>query len=349
MKKLIFSMALSSCLFLSCKDSGTKLENPTYAGADISASILRDAGTKDAYLYIETGGDWSLYGGPSVDKIDLTKPIEKGNGPGRYPVSAPDSIRYYFQLVTHAGAAILAEQHLPLEGGYNFRDMGGIRTADGRYTKWGKIFRSDDLQNLSSKDLHYLASIPLITIVDFRSAQEIEQAPDKLPSSVKNHVAYSITPGNLSATSIADFKNITAEQTNSLMMEMNKAFVTDPESIEQYKKFFALLQQESNIPLLFHCSAGKDRTGMAAALFLISLGVDEDAIIEDYVTSNTYLGNKYIAYIKEEPNLQSLFEVRPEFLKAGLDKVKAEHGSVINYLQEVLNVDIEKMKAIYLY
>lgn len=73
---------------------------------------------------------------------------------------------------------------------------------------------------------------------------------------------------------------------------MNTLLVTDPLCISRYRKLFSLLQNEENIPLMFHCSAGKDRTGMAAALVLSSLGVDEETILDDYLLSNFYLADK---------------------------------------------------------
>ena len=88
---------------------------------------------------------------------------------------------------------------------------------------------------------------------------------------------------------------------------------------------------------------------MAAALFLFSLGVDENTIFENYLESNTYLTDKYSKYIADRPNLKPLFEVKVEFLKAGIDQIKKDHESIENYLTKVLKIDIEKMKQIYLY
>lgn len=239
------------------------------------------------------------------------------------------------------------ERHLPLTGGYNFRDLGGYSTVDGKCIKWGKVFRSDDLYLLTPSDLIYLANIPLFSIVDFRSESEMLQAPDKLPASVKNVYDYPIAPGNLS--SAINVSAISAEDADRIMREMNVLFVTDPVCIDQYRKFFRLLQQEDKTPLLFHCSAGKDRTGMASALFLYSLGVDEDTIMEDYLLSNEYLGDKYSHHIQAYPALEALFRVKPSFLRAALDQLKKDHGSVKDFLKNVLEVDIKKMEKIYLY
>jgi len=347
MNKLIIVMAICSLAVTSCGKKQTKAE---YSGTDISkdVSILRDKTTKQASLKINTQGRWSLYAGPSVTEIDFSHPVAEGTGSGTFPVGVPANIRSYFEIQTEEGSAILADKHLPMTGGFNFRDLGGYTTVDGRHVKWGKILRSDDLHGLTDNDLEYLASVPLVSVVDFRSQEEIEQGPDKNPLSLKENYKYSISPGNLMGAIISDLQNITAMRADTLMMGMNELLVSDTASINQYRKFFELLQDEEKTPLMFHCSAGKDRTGMGAALVLFSLGVDEQTILNDYLLSNVYLANKYEKYKEENPALTPLFEVRPQFLKAGIDRMKKEHGSVENYLINVLNVDIKKMREMYL-
>ena len=320
-----------------------------YSGEDIKSSvnITRDKDTKKATFTIHSTGKWTLYAGSSVDEIDFSKPLLEGSESGTFALQVNDTARSYFQVVTDKGRAILSEEHLPMAGGYNFRDLGGIKTKDGKYVKWGKIFRSDDLHNLTDADLNYLSSIPLVSIVDFRSQNEIDNGPDKIPSSVKEDYAMSISPGNL--LTAASLENFTLEQSDSAMQDINKLLVTDIDAIKQYKRMFDLLQSANDVPLMFHCSAGKDRTGMAAALILSALGVDDEVIMKNYLESNTYLADKYAKYIAQKPELRPLFEVKPEFLKAGLDQIKKDHGSIENYLANVLMVDINKMREMYLY
>ncbi len=343
-------MVLGTLAVTSCnnKDALPKAE---YSGNDISkdVSIIRNKATKAASLQIYTEGEWSLYAGSSAENIDFTKAVAIGTGSGTFSLSVNDSVREYFQIVTDNGKAIVADRHLPMTGGYNFRDLGGYRNTEGKYVKWGKIFRSDDLHMLTDADLSYLSAIPLVSIVDFRSETEIEQAPDKNPASVKTNYAYSINPGNLMAVVKDDPNNLTPEKADKLMMDMNILLVTDSACINRYRELFQLLQNDADTPLMFHCSAGKDRTGMGAALILSALGVDEQTIIKDYLLSNIYLANKYAKYKELNPAFASLLEVKQEFLQAGLDRIKQDHGSIENYLTKVLGVDIQKMKEIYLY
>ena len=235
---------------------------------------------------------------------------------------------------------------LPLEGGFNFRDMGGYESADGKTVKWGHVFRSDEMGRLTPADLDYLNSIPLRTVVDFRSEEEIKASSDKRPASVVNTYELMINPGNHS--SMGDVRKFTNEQGEEFMKELNRMLVSDPAIVGQYKTFFALLQDEKQIPLIFHCTAGKDRTGLGAALFLASLGVDEKTIFEDYMLSNQQLEAKYKSYTDSLPQLKPLFEVRPQYLRAAFDTIKENHGSIEKYLRDALDVDTELMKRLYL-
>lgn len=343
LKITVMSLTLSAC----ANDKNIEVK---YSGENLlnSYSITRDKETKAASFHATKDGAWLLYAGESVETIDVRKPIIKGTQAGDFSVPVNDSIRSYFFLKTDAGTAILAERHLPMTGGYNFRDLGGYVNKDGKHIKWGKVFRSDDLHSLTKADLFYLNHIPLLSIVDFRSPAEIAEAPDKVPAKATEY-KLSISPGNLSESTVSDMGKLTSAELVQFMIDMNKAFSTEPAIIKQYKAFFALLQDETKIPLLFHCTAGKDRTGMGAALFLYALGVDEETIMNDYMASNIYLGDKFAAYTEKDPQLKPLFEVKKEYLQAGIDQIKQDHGSVENYLTTILDVDLAKMKQLYLF
>lgn len=346
MKGKIYFLLIMLVAILStgCK----KTQKAMYEGMDISqdARIIRDKDTKAASLEINLEGKWKLYAGKSVESIDFTKPLLEGDGSGTYSLSVSNTERSYFELVTDQGKAILAEQHLPMTGGYNFRDLGGIKTKDNRYVKWGKIFRSDDLPNLTETDLVYLASIPINTVVDFRSQQEINMANDKLPENA-TYQQLSIEPGNIMG-GVEDF-DVENVDFDELMMEMNRLLVTDSSCVAQYRKFFETLQQENNIPLVYHCTAGKDRTGMASALILYALNVDDEMVMNNYMQSKPFVDEKYASYVQRMPNIAPLMTVKPQFLQAGIDQIRKDHGSVENYLTQTLNVDIQKMKNMFLY
>lgn len=242
----------------------------------------------------------------------------------------------------------LPTRHLDLQGGYNFRDVGGLQNQNGRLVKKGKVFRGDELHGLTNQDLETLSRIPIFSIVDFRGQSEVNNAPDRKPASLKGFYALSIDPGNIVSDPGINPATITPQEAARYMKNIYVQLVSAPAAISRYREFFELLQRPEVAPLLFHCTAGKDRTGVGAALFLSALGVDEETILSDYLLSNLYLEGKYGKLKKEHPYLKVLFEVTPDFLRTGLNTVKEKYGSVQNYLTEELNVDLSKMEKMYL-
>ena len=99
--------------------------------------------------------------------------------------------------------------------------------------------------------------------------------------------------------------------------------------------------------MIFHCTAGKDRTGIAAALILSALNVDIQDIVEDYLLSNIFLQKKYESYIANDPKLETLFTVKSSYLQYAINTIVEQYGSIKQYLEEVLNVDVALLRAYY--
>lgn len=315
-----------------------------------TAEIIRDNNNKEAYLHIRTEGKWRLFAGPSVEEIDMSAPLLKGERNGAFRLKLPKNRRSYFLFLSDKENLVLAERNLPVTGGYNLRDLGGYETKDGRNVKWGKFFRSDDLSTLTEDDRKYLSAIPIRSVVDFRSEKEIRQAPDRLPEGVYRYFVYSVKPESFTAAEeMAGLSNPEPTVVDSLLRNTYTQWVTDPESIQSYKKFFALLQEKEELPLLFHCSAGKDETGIAAALLLYALGVREEIILQDYLLSNQHAGEKYASYVEQYPALKPVFEVKPVYLESGIDTIRKKYGSVEAFLTRELDVDLLLFRDKYLF
>ena len=236
----------------------------------------------------------------------------------------------------------LAHISIPLEGVYNFRDMGGYPTTNGRKVKYGLVYRSDDLNALTENDKRTLEGLKIKSIVDFRSKAEIKKAPDKKLKTVKNVYDLSIEPGNLSTIS---FESLTKEEAEQMMIDINKYFVVNAQ--EQYRTFFEIMSDKNDLPVLFHCTAGKDRTGFAGALFLSALGVDRETIYNEYLLSAQYIKHKYKDSAKEMPNLAALYTVRRAYLEAAFNEIEKKYGSVDDYLIKHLYVDLKLLRSIY--
>ena len=310
------------------------------------ASISRDPRTKTATLAVTAPGRWSLFAGKTGEAIDFSTPVASGNGPETATLPPDSSGWACFALRTADRTWLCAERRLPMAGGYNFRDLGGFQGADGKHVAWGKFFRTDGLSDLTDGDLAYLASIPVVTFADFRTDEESLRYPDRIPPTAKTVLHLPIAPGYLNPAGPRNLEDYGSP--DEFMLHMYRDLALDKGITATYKKFFAAVQNEKDIPLIFHCSAGKDRTGIAAALILTTLGVDRETILEDYEISNVYLGNKYAALVKEKPYLQGLFTVKKAFLNEALTLIEAEYGSVPAYLEKALDVDIAGMRRRFL-
>lgn len=237
-------------------------------------------------------------------------------------------------------------RRLPLARGRNFRDLGGIATADGRQVRTGRLFRADDLNALCEADLDFLAAIPIATVIDFRAESETKRHPDKLPDSVRRHLLFPIVPGQLEPWNPDE--GLRAKGGLGFMRDIYRSLVLDECNIAVYRKFFHYVREAECLPLLFHCSAGKDRTGMAAAFILFSLGVDQKSIMCDYLDSNTCLAGKYDNIIARRPERAPIFFADPEYLHAAIAAMEEQSGSVEQYLVDVLKVDMDAMRAVFL-
>lgn len=229
---------------------------------------------------------------------------------------------------------------LPLEGVYNVRDLGGYSTNDGRQTIWKKLFRGGDLNHLTETDLKYLEKLNLHTYIDFRSLREYEAAPDKIVSTLTEYAWIPVNAGD-----IGMLASLTPEKIPEIMPDAYRFMVRECQ--DKFREFFRLLAIAERSPLLFHCTAGKDRTGIAAALFLSAVGVNKETILEDYLLSAKYIKGKYDAILQKFPILAPLLTVKPEYLEAAFGVIDKEFGGMEHYLTQLLEVDIKRMKELY--
>ncbi len=229
---------------------------------------------------------------------------------------------------------------LPVQGAHNMRDLGGYEAAEGKHIKWRTLLRSDELCDLTDADLDYLAGLPLRTDIDFRGEPEQQSAPDRLPDPSP---AYH--PLCIDAANISSFLDTETDQTSSPMEKIYLHIVRHFQPI--LREFFQLLASEHTAPVLFHCTAGKDRTGIAAALLLSALGVDRTVIIQDYLLSVEFLKKKYGTLAAAYPSLAPMLTVQKEYLEAVFQTIDSEFGGMDNYLTHHLQVDIEKLRKLY--
>jgi protein-tyrosine phosphatase len=232
------------------------------------------------------------------------------------------------------------ERLLAMENLFNMRDLGGYPGGLGR-VKWGLLYRAGDLCDASAGDRARLEACGIKTIVDFRSDFERQRAPDCLVRSVEYIFDLAIEAGNMMGITGLE-RHITPEM---LMEEMYRHIAG--EAVEQYREFFRILSLPSSAPVLFHCTAGKDRTGFGAALILSALGTDRRIIMEDYLLSGEYLRERYRDFIEREPHLEPMMSVRRSYLETAFAVIDRKFGGMEQYLAGTLGVNAALLRELY--
>jgi protein-tyrosine phosphatase len=237
----------------------------------------------------------------------------------------------------------------PLQGASNFRDIGGYLTQEGLRVKRGRVFRSDHLAGLTADDLVQLQRIGLTHSLDFRGVAECETTPYAIAG--VSRVALHIEPSVIHKMQALVAQGIepSTEDTVESMCGTYRDFVNNNAST--FGRFLKHLLEEPT-PQVFHCTAGKDRTGFAAALLLSALGVDRATIEEDYLLTNQLY--------RRDPNIEGkgpahvmkvLWSVQPAFLHAALETVDQQHGGMTAYLHGPIGLrtqDVAALRALLL-
>lgn len=235
---------------------------------------------------------------------------------------------------------------------HNFRDFGGYQTQNGKRLKKGLLYRSGDLSRATDEDLDALSALGIKTICDLRSEQERQMEPDRIPD------VEPVTFFNISMRPIVDYHSRSLKRLFSLMFGEERKTDYIAESYKAYRDYatgylpqlkalFKQISNPENLPILIHCSAGKDRTGVVASLIQQVLGVSPEAAMDDYLETNqnmdaynadvmrrlsklAYFGVPWKMYVP-------LFDARRDYLNAAFSQVKEEFGALDEWMRKGLN------------
>lgn len=283
----------------------------------------------------------------AVEPLSASAQVDYAPGKARV-TGLPHVGRHYFRLRDqHGNEALVSERRLGLQGSPNFRDFGGYPTADGRQVKWGYLYRSGQLARLSERDLEVLDALDIDLVCDFRRVDEQQNEPSRLPQRRPPRVAsLPITPGsNASFFEQADSGIGSRDAMFDFMVHINRDFAEAQNAT--YARMFEEILALEDARLLVHCAAGKDRTGFAAAIILLALGVPRDVVMRDYLlTRQFYLPDAEIARLQQKYGMESLpadavlpmLEVHEDYLAQALDSIDDGHASVADYLEQALGV-----------
>jgi protein-tyrosine phosphatase len=286
---------------------------------------------------------FSIYYGDSPESIRRHQPLLQVKGESAAEIRHLDpAAPCYFEILAQTGAGIIVgERRLPLEGAVNFRELGGYQTSDGRRIKWGKIFRSDHLARLTDRDLAFLQRLKIQSVCDFRTLIEAGKRPDRFPASgTGKYLPLPIDNLNPDPTTL--FEKLKKGDTSWLTREfLIEGYLRNIEgSAGVWGEVFRRLAEPGALPLVFHCTGGKDRAGTCAALILLTLGVPEDQVIYDHGLSNIFIADtadkiyaRFEARGIQRRKIAPYFSAPRYCIEALLAHIRKKYGSAADYLK----------------
>ena len=237
---------------------------------------------------------------------------------------------------------------LNLTGATNFRDLGGYPGQDGRLVRWRRLFRSDNLAHLQHPGQAFVPHQGLTLAFDFRGVNERADASYDLPGVVQHSLSIEPTVVQSLRALMDTGRRLTEPDAVALMQQTYRAFVHDNAS--RFGELFTHLL-DNDAPLVFHCTAGKDRTGFAAALILLALGVSREVVMDDFLLTNALYRRAGPTVHTEVPRevMEVIWKVRGEFLDAALHVVDADYGGADNFLARIGVGERERARLVSLY
>lgn len=236
---------------------------------------------------------------------------------------------------------------LALEGGVNFRDIGGYPTQDGRYVRWGRVYRTGALSTLTPDDWHKLDEMEFQLVCDLRSTEEALDAPDNITNPV---IRYYHLPLKAELDTWKRMRTIMFSPSRvPQMLTDSYTHIMIDQNPEIFGQVLRYLADAANLPAIIHCTAGKDRTGVTIALLLSLLGVSDEIIAADYTLSNRYFpffhafAQRALAPVRwlqvTATDIYPLLVANAETIRATLNYVRSRYGSIEIYLRDYAGVD----------
>ena len=238
---------------------------------------------------------------------------------------------------------------IKIDGVHNFRDFGRYKTKAGETVREKLLFRSGQLSNLTQNGHKELSQLKIKTIVDLRKFNERKLQPNQISSAVKQITGSSQNDDGETLPPHLQYlrdEQVTAPKTHAFMLQTYRRLPYEPMHIEIFKQAFEELTQPES-PILVHCAAGKDRTGILCALILKTLEVHDDDIMDDYLLTNKVhnldeLVDKYAESISnrlgkkiDSKAMRPLGIVSEEYLYSAFDEIINKNGSLLGYLDAI--------------
>ncbi|WP_162887548.1 tyrosine-protein phosphatase [Bombilactobacillus bombi] len=323
--------------------------------------------------------NYQLFMGDAPNINAIQEQVAKSSS-GNFTINLPitELPKYFMVKAEKFQTNIFSERVLPLENAINVRDMGGYQCNDGRYTKWGILFRGDQLSKINENDINILEKYGIKTIVDYRSSHERKIHPNKSLATVLT--IFNCDPQSSFSEAAANVVDLHSENVKLVQSlengEVDSKFINDKgENVvlsyqklvtskpaqKAYGQFLHACANPNNVPLFHHCRGGKDRTGFASMLILLLLNVKEEEIVKDYMLTKTIRQernqlkyNQYRELVDKKEYLDylmAMIDTREKYIQAAIDKIKELYGSVDQYMIKHFDFtkeEIERMRDFYL-
>jgi protein-tyrosine phosphatase len=248
---------------------------------------------------------------------------------------------------------------LGLDGAPNFRDIGGYTTGDGHHVRWGEVYRSNELSKLTAADAARVDSLHIATVVDLRTDEERSRAPSVWTHEPANvYLSPKPTLAPVMHTILAEAG--TPEGARSGLIEFY-AHMPDDYRTEYAAMFHRIAA--GDLPMVVHCTAGKDRTGVAMALLLTAVGVPRETVVDDYALTEKLVppaagaakapapvggavpAASPLSQLPEESR-RALWRSDPQYIQSALDSMQHEYGSIDAYLERGLGLSRREIRAV---
>lgn len=345
MKNFVY-LCLASIAITSC---ATKLPDHFYSKSLKEANYVENY--KDKYTV-------------HLDDKNYTKQVLQSGKPITYQkkdsviIVRHHNIRPYFNVITKNDTTTLANRNIYFKKVDNFRDIGGLTTKDGTMVQWGKIYRSDNLSQLRKSEFDKFNNLNIQTVFDLRTATEIKGKDDNLPNGVK-YVHASLVEDDADVINQMRGKvlrgEVSNEQSVALMQDLYTSIISD--NIPMLRQFINQVL-DANAPVLYHCSAGKDRTGITTVLILSILNVDRQIIIDEYLMSDYYRRQRVESTLKKakmakivKPHIalkaiQNFMSVDERYIQTAFDEIDTKYGGMDNFIRNQLGISDARRKEL---
>ena len=268
-------------------------------------------------------------------------------------LSASGDGPHYVSVAPHgAGPAVIAgERRVRFAGLQNFRDLGGYRTASGGRTRWGVLFRADSLHKLTAADLRVFERLGMHWVFDLRGDQELATHPNRVPATQLAVVGRPRTDGAVDDAAVrADWA--ASGDGERILRDLYVGMLVHSGPL--FGRLIATLAEPGGVPAVFHCHAGKDRTGIVAALVLLAVGVDRETVLDDYE-----LTRQYRKFEHQQDSFTNMIDrgLSPEVaagvlstprwaMSDAIDALDSDHGGIEQYLTTEAGLSTAQLDAL---